>query len=61
MYVNTVELRWLELEVTVKMCSSYQKFEPSRSRNFREKISDSDPGHFHYALIVDAQYHEPLL
>jgi hypothetical protein len=33
----TVELRWLELEGTVKMCSSYWKFEPPRSRNFREK------------------------
>jgi hypothetical protein len=33
----TVELRWLELEGTVKMCSSYRKFEPPRSRKFREK------------------------
>jgi len=35
--LNTVELRWLELEGTVKMCSSYRKLEPSRSRNFRER------------------------
>ena len=35
--VNTVELRWLELEGTAKMCSSYRKFEPPRSHNFREK------------------------
>ena len=40
MYVNTVELRWLELEGTVKMCSSYRKFEPPRSRNFRKKNTD---------------------
>ena len=33
----TVKLRWLELEGTVKICSSYRKFEPPRSRNFREK------------------------
>jgi len=33
----TVELRCLELEGTVKLCSSYRKFEPPRSRNFREK------------------------
>ena len=33
----TVELHWLELEGTVKMCSSYRKFEPQRSRNFRER------------------------
>jgi hypothetical protein len=25
--VNTVELRWLKLEWTVKMCSSYRNFE----------------------------------
>jgi len=36
-FIFTVELRWLELEGTVKMCSSYRKFEPPRSRNFREK------------------------
>jgi len=35
--VYTIELHWLELEGTVKMCSSYWKFEPPRSRNFREK------------------------
>jgi hypothetical protein len=35
--VNTVELRWLVLEGTAKMCSSHQKFEPPRSHNFREK------------------------
>ena len=34
----TVELRWLEFEGTVKICSSYRKFEPLRSCNFREKI-----------------------
>jgi hypothetical protein len=52
----TVELRCLELEVTVKMCSSYQKFEPPRSRNFRQKKSCSDPGQFHYLyMITDAQ------
>ena len=33
----TVELRSLELEGTVKICSSYRKFEPPRSRNFRQK------------------------
>ena len=57
---NTVELHWLELEGTVKMWSSYRKIEPQRSRNFREKKSDSDPGQFHYALITGAQYHGPL-
>ena len=36
-YFSTVELRWLELKGTVKMCSSYQKFEPLRSRNFTER------------------------
>ena len=40
----TVELRWLELEGAVKMCSSYRKFEPPTSRIFRKKKSDSDPG-----------------
>jgi hypothetical protein len=25
-----------------------------------KKISGSDPGQFHYALITDAQYHAPL-
>jgi hypothetical protein len=40
---NTVELHWLELQGTVKMWSSYRKIEPQRSRNFREKKSDSDP------------------
>jgi hypothetical protein len=38
------------------MCSSYRKFEPLRSRNYREKKSDSDPGQFHYALITSAHY-----
>jgi hypothetical protein len=52
---TTVEFRSLELEGTVKICSSYRKFEPPRSRNFREKKSGSDPGQFHYALITDAQ------
>ena len=41
---NTVELRWLELEGTVKICSSYRKFEPPRSRNFREKKIRFWPG-----------------
>jgi hypothetical protein len=36
-HIFIVKLRWLELEGTVKMCSSYRKFEPPRSRNFREK------------------------
>ena len=31
-YIYTVEL-----EGTVKMCSSYRKFEPPRPRKFREK------------------------
>jgi len=35
--VYTVELRLLELEGTVKICSSYRTFEPPRSRNLREK------------------------
>ena len=52
----TVELRWLELEGTVKMCSSYRKFEPSRSRKFREKKKfRSDQEHFNYTMITDAQ------
>jgi hypothetical protein len=33
----TVELRWLELEGIVKMCSSYLKFESPKFYNFREK------------------------
>ena len=33
----TVELRWLELEGIVKMCSSYRKFESPKVYNFREK------------------------
>ena len=52
----TVELRCLELEGTVKMCLRYRKFEPPRSRNLqREKNLVSDQGHFHYAMITDAQ------
>jgi len=54
----TVEFRWLELERTVKMCSSHRG--PVILE--REK-SDSDPGvpgQFHYALITDAQYQGPL-
>ena len=41
--IYTVELCCLDLEGTVKMCSSYRKFEPLRSRNFREKKSGSAP------------------
>ena len=48
MYIYTVEL-----EGTVKMCLSYWKFEPPKSRNFREKKSGSDPGRFHYVVITD--------
>jgi hypothetical protein len=33
----TVELPWLELEGTVKMCLSYRKFKPSKFCNFSEK------------------------
>jgi hypothetical protein len=33
----TVELRSIELEATVKICSSYWKVETTRSHNFREK------------------------
>ena len=36
-HIYTVKLRSLELEGTVKICSSYRKFEPPRSRKFREK------------------------
>jgi hypothetical protein len=53
-YIYTVEL-----EGTVKMCSSYRKFEPPRSRNFREKKSSSDLGRFHYAFITDTHYTVP--
>jgi hypothetical protein len=35
--IYIVELRWLKLEGTVKMCSSYRKFEPPNFLNFREK------------------------
>ena len=57
LYQYTVELYCLELERTVKMCSSYRKFEPPRFLNFREKKkSGSDPGQFHYAMITDAHY-----
>ena len=52
---TTVELRWLELEGTVKMCSSHRG--PVISER---KKSDSNPGQLHYALIADAQYHGPL-
>jgi len=32
-HLNTVELRWwFEFERTVKMCSRYRKFEPSKFR-----------------------------
>jgi hypothetical protein len=42
--------------MTVKMCSSYRKFEPSRSRKFREKKKvRSDQEHFNYTMITDAQ------
>ena len=41
--ITTVELRWLELEGTVKMCSSYRKFEPPNSVISERKQSDSDP------------------
>jgi len=58
--IYTVELHCLELEGTVKMYSSYRKFEPPRSRIFREKKSGSDPGQFHYAMITEAQYYGPL-
>ena len=52
----TVELHWLELEGTVKMCSSYRKFEQPRSSNLREKKkSGSHQGQFHYTMITDAQ------
>ena len=51
----TVELRSFELEATVKICSSYWKFETTRSRNLREKKSGSHPGQFHYAMITDAK------
>ena len=34
--INTVELRWLKLERTVNMCSSYRKVEPPQLCNFRE-------------------------
>jgi len=37
MFGYTVELRWLELEGTVKMCLSYRKFESLRFRNFKKK------------------------
>ena len=53
--VNTVELRCLELEETVKMCSSHKGSVISE----REK-SGSDPGQFHYAVITHAQYNGPL-
>jgi hypothetical protein len=36
-HIYTVKLCSLELEGTVKICSSYRKFEPPRSRNFRPK------------------------
>ena len=36
-FYTTVELQWLELKGTVKMCSSYRKFDPSKFCNFREK------------------------
>jgi hypothetical protein len=56
-YSITVELHWLEHEETVKMCSSFQKFEPPRFCNFRGR---KNTGPFHYAMITDAQYHGPL-
>ena len=40
-YIYTVEL-----EGTVKMCSSYLEFEPPRLRNFREKKLGSDRDRF---------------
>ena len=40
----TVELHWLELEGTVKICLSYRKFESLRSRNFRERKIWFRPG-----------------
>ena len=43
-HINTVELRSLELEGTDKICSSYRKFEPPRSRNFRQKTILFWPG-----------------
>ena len=50
LYICTVELWWLQLEWTVKMCNSYRKFEPPKFRNFREKKSCSDTRQFHYAI-----------
>jgi len=35
--IITIELRWVELEGNVKMCLSFQKFDPPKFRNFREK------------------------
>ena len=35
--MTTVELWWLQLKGSVKMCSSYRKFEPLKFLNFREK------------------------
>ena len=55
--VNTVELRWLELEGTVKICSSYRSSSHRGPIFSKRKKSDSDPGHFHYALLTNAEYH----
>ena len=51
---NTAELRSLELEGTVKICSSYRKYEPPVI--LERKKSGSDPGQFHYVMITDAQW-----
>jgi len=56
----TVELHWLKLEGTVKMCSSYRKFKPRGSVISERKKIRSDPGQFHYAMITDAHYSGPL-
>jgi hypothetical protein len=37
LFVSIVEFRWFELKGTVKICLSYQKFEPPKFLNFREK------------------------
>jgi hypothetical protein len=47
---HTVELRWLELEGIVKICTSYRG-----PVILERKKSGSDPGQFHYAMITDAQ------
>ena len=47
---HTVELHSLELEGTVKICSSYRG-----PVILERKKSGSDPGQFHYVMITDAQ------